>query len=252
MSKKTRHKNLAASAQKRHEERRRRQKRKQMTVGIVVGFVVVLAVGFLLFPILAESDDAASDTPSQPQGQTMPEGFPRTEPFPITLEDGGSYSATMKTSEGPIQLELFPKESPETVNNFVNLADEGYFDGMVFHRIAKSIDIIQGGDPNCTSGETPEICGNGGPGYEIPDELDNGLKLEIGSIAMANAGPDTGGSQFFIVTGPKALELPPAYTIFGKITEGLENAQAIQDAPTTPDDHPTEKISIDSVKIEGP
>src|SRR5207302_10764352 len=128
--------------------------------------------------------------------------------------------ATFVTSCGDIVVKLFPAQSPHTVNSFVFLAAHHFFDGTFFHRIANELDVIQGGDPT--------ESGSGGPGYTIPDEYSNGLKFKVGSLAMANTGqPNTGGSQFFFIDGPKGLTLPPKYTIFGQIVQGLDVAKTI-------------------------
>jgi cyclophilin family peptidyl-prolyl cis-trans isomerase len=131
----------------------------------------------------------------------------------------------MVTSCGTIEIELDPKTAPQTVNSFVFLANHGYFDGQYIHRIDTSIDVLQGGDPTGT--------GSGGPGYAIPDELQGGEQYAPGVFAMANGGPNTGGSQFFIITGDNGHNLDgnPNYTIFGHITSGLDVAQRVQKLP---------------------
>ena len=146
-------------------------------------------------------------------------------PPPMKIDTKASYRATMVTSCGTIVIELDAKRAPQTVNSFVFLAKQGYFDGQYFHRLDTSIDVIQGGDPSGT--------GSDGPGYAIPDELNGKLTYTPGTLAMANAGPNTGGSQFFIITGPEGTNLDgnPNYTIFGKIVEGLGIAQTIQGLP---------------------
>ena len=115
--------------------------------------------------------------------------------------------ATMHTNHGPIELELFEGDAPKTVENFVKLSQDGYYDGLVFHRVIKDF-MIQGGCPQGT--------GTGGPGYTFEDEI-NDHKVERGALAMANAGPNTNGSQFFLISGPSGVGLPPQYNHFGKI-----------------------------------
>jgi cyclophilin family peptidyl-prolyl cis-trans isomerase len=161
-----------------------------------------------------------------------------------------TYTATMVTSCGTIVFELDPKAAPETVNSFVFLANKGYFDGRYIHRIDTSIDVLQGGDPTGT--------GSGGPGYTIPDELGADMSYVPGTLAMANAGPNTGGSQFFIITGPNGTQLDavPNYAIFGHVTEGLDVAQQIQQLPVVDPaggiagQRPLDAIYIESVTIE--
>jgi cyclophilin family peptidyl-prolyl cis-trans isomerase len=173
-----------------------------------------------------------------------------SKPFPMTIDKSGNYSASMRTSCGTMQIQLFARQSPLTVNNFVNLSEEGWYDGLIFHRVNNDIDIIQTGDPYCVT--QPSQCGSGGPGYSFPDELKNGLSLKVGSVAMANSGPDTNGSQIFIITGPAGTTLPPNYTVFGQVTKGMDVAKKIQGVPVggSAGDTPLEQIWIDSVKID--
>jgi len=164
------------------------------------------------------------------------------------LDKNTTYTAVFETSCGTINVELDSAGAPNTVASFVFLAEKGYFDGTYFHRVVDSIDVIQGGDPAGT--------GSGGPGYTIPDELTGKEHYAPGAIAMANAGPNTGGSQFFIITGPGGSNLDnnPNYTIFGNVTEGLPVAKEINSFMPKKDGSydgpPTEAIYIDSVTIE--
>ena len=158
----------------------------------------------------------------------------------MQIDSSKAYTATLETSHGSIDADLFPAEAPATVNNFVFLAREGFFDGTTFHRIIPGF-VIQGGDPTGT--------GSGGPGYRFADELDNDLRYEEGTLAMANAGPNTNGCQFFVVDGPQGARLPKAYTIFGKVTSGMDVVHAIAGVPTGPGDRPTTPVTIDRVTI---
>ena len=144
-------------------------------------------------------------------------------PPPMRIDPAKRYAATFHTSRGDFTAELFAAQAPITVNNFVFLAREGFYDGLTFHRVVTGF-VIQGGDP--------EGDGRGGPGYTFADELpDDGYPA--GAVAMANAGPDTNGSQFFIVTG--TAELPNVYSRFGRVTEGLDVAQQILGRPVAGD-----------------
>ena len=127
-------------------------------------------------------------------------------------------NATMQTNHGTIELELFDEDAPKTVENFTKLAGEGFYDGVIFHRVIKDF-MIQGGDPTGT--------GSGGPGYTFEDEF-NDHKIVRGALAMANAGPNTNGSQFFIVTTGEASWLDGKHTVFGRITAGMEVVDAIE------------------------
>ncbi len=157
----------------------------------------------------------------------------------LTIDTGARYSAQVVTSKGSMTIALDPLGAPRTVNSFVFLAREGYFDGVGFHRIIPGF-VVQGGDPTET--------GTGGPGYRFSDELPPPGRYEIGSVAMANSGPDTNGSQFFIVSGPDGASLPPSYSLFGKVVKGLDTLAAI-DAVGTRSGSPSERVVIESVTI---
>jgi len=159
------------------------------------------------------------------------------KPPEMTIDPQRTYRAILETSAGTMNAELFAGEAPKTVNNFVFLAREGFYDGVIFHRVIRGF-MIQGGDPTGT--------GTGGPGYRFADEP-VGRKYERGTLAMANAGPNTNGSQFFIMHANYGL--PPNYTIFGKLTEGEDVLDSIADAPTGANDRPREPLRIESIKI---
>jgi peptidylprolyl isomerase len=143
---------------------------------------------------------------------------------PMTINQNKEYTATMKTNYGDIILQLYPKAAPLTVNNFVFLSREHFYDGVKFHRVVKGF-MIQGGDPTGT--------GAGGPGYEFADELPTTLDYTKGTIAMANAGPNTNGSQFFIMLADYSNRLPKNYSIFGKVTSGQDVVDKIGNVPVT-------------------
>jgi peptidyl-prolyl cis-trans isomerase B (cyclophilin B) len=148
-------------------------------------------------------------------------------------------TATIETSEGPITLELFDQDAPQTVENFRRLADEGFYDGLTFHRVIKDF-MIQGG--------CPEGTGTGGPGYTFEDEI-NPHKVVRGALAMANAGPDTNGSQFFIVTADACPWLDGKHTVFGQVTSGLDVLDKLEGVPTDSSDRPVEPIGIASIEL---
>jgi peptidyl-prolyl cis-trans isomerase B (cyclophilin B) len=140
-------------------------------------------------------------------------------PPALTIDTNKTYKISMETSKGTIEIELYPQFAPKTVNNFVFLTQEGYYDGVVFHRVISNF-VIQGGDPTGT--------GMGGPGYKFEDEFKNNpLKHERGVLSMANAGPGTNGSQFFITHSPQP-HLNGKHTVFGKVVSGLEVVDAIR------------------------
>ena len=162
------------------------------------------------------------------------------QPFAMTIDPNATYVATMCTSKGKIVMDLSAKSAPNAVNNFVNLAQKNFYNGLIFHRVIDGF-MIQGGDP--------QGSGMGGPGYEFADELSGSETYPVGTVAMANAGPNTNGSQFFIVTGPQAASLPPSYVVIGKVTEGQDVADAIQKVPTSSDDRPLTDVVIDSLTV---
>ncbi len=160
-------------------------------------------------------------------------------PPPMCIDPSHRYTATMVTSKGTMTIALDPVAAPKTVNNFVVLARYKFFEGIPFHRIIPGF-VVQGGDPTAS--------GQGSAGYRFDDELPRQGAYKIGSVAMANSGPNTNGSQFFVVTGDAGVILPPKYSLFGTVTEGMEIVKAIE-AVGTPDGPPTESVIIQSVSI---
>ena len=290
MSKRSRDRQLAKLAARRQAERTAAMRRRNLIVGSAAGVVSLLVVVVGLSVLLGDGTRSASPsvTPSTTStGSQSPSAEPGTEtgtvtptaanesgdvacgadapaqagkpkpqfagPPPMEIDRKATYTATMETSCGTIVIELDAKGAPQTVNSFVFLAGEGYFDGQYIHRLDTSIDVIQGGDPTGT--------GSGGPGYSIPDELTGSESYTPGTLAMANAGANTGGSQFFLITGPAGTNLDgnPNYTIFGKVIEGLDVAETIQALPIQDPDaaaagdlsgqRPTLAVYIESVTV---
>jgi len=163
-----------------------------------------------------------------------------SSPPEMEIDPAKRYIAEMETSMGAMTIELDPIAAPKTVNNFVFLARQGYYDGVIFHRVIQGF-VLQGGDPEGT--------GRGGPGYKFEDELPKAGRYEVGSLAMANAGPNTNGSQFFVISGPSGVRLPPQYSLFGKVVKGLDVVDAIEKVPTGAGDRPKEDVVINSVTI---
>jgi cyclophilin family peptidyl-prolyl cis-trans isomerase len=162
------------------------------------------------------------------------------------LDPNAKYTATIKTSHGDMKADLFSKDAPNTVNNFVFLARENFYDGVIFHRIIKDF-MVQTGDPTGT--------GTGSPGYRFSDELNTPQGYARGTLAMANSGPNTQGSQFFICHTDLNNRLPKNYTVFGQVTQGLETLDAIAGVPVGPSpsgerSKPTAEVKIQSVTIE--
>jgi len=178
-----------------------------------------------------------------PEAPAADGSSPKTQRFdaapPMIIDPTKTYTAEMLTNKGSLTISLDPIGAPRTVNNFVFLARWHYYDGIVFHRIIPGF-MCQSGDP--------EGSGRGGPGYRFEDELPMPGRYEIGSIAMANAGPNTNGSQFFIVSGPDGVGLPPQYSLFGKVVRGLDVVKAIESVGSR-SGAPTEPVIIESVTV---
>jgi len=159
-------------------------------------------------------------------------------PPDITIDLAKSYRATLETNHGDITIDLDATRSPQTVNNFVFLARDGFYDGVIFHRVIKGF-MIQGGDPTGT--------GTGGPGYKFRDETEGPGTYGRGTVAMANAGPNTNGSQFFICHADAGL--PHSYTIFGKVSAGMETVDSIATTETDRGDRPRTDVVISKVTV---
>jgi peptidyl-prolyl cis-trans isomerase B (cyclophilin B) len=150
-----------------------------------------------------------------------------------------STTATIETNKGTISLELFDDDAPKTVENFKKLASDGFYDGIIFHRVIPDF-MIQGGDPTGT--------GSGGPGYQFEDEF-NDHPVERGALAMANAGPNTNGSQFFIVTAEACPWLDGKHTVFGKVSSGMDVVDTISNVDTVAGDKPRDEVRIESLNV---
>ena len=149
-------------------------------------------------------------------------------------------NVTIHTNHGAVSVELFDEDAPKTVSNFLSLAQDGFYDGVIFHRVIPEF-MIQGGDPTGT--------GTGGPGYQFEDEI-NPNKVERGALAMANSGPDTNGSQFFVVTADACPWLDGKHTVFGRVTSGMEVVDSISELPRDGRDRPVDDAVIERVSVE--
>ena len=205
-----------------------------------------LILSMLLFIFCGE--DASEETTVKATIETTEEiemTYDKTYSAPpaMNINENGNYSAVIETSLGSIEIELFTDIAPITVNNFVNLSKDGYYDNVIFHRVIKGF-MIQGGDPSGTGhGEMGKY-----PGYEFQDELNNPMQYEKGIVAMANRGPNTNGSQFFIMHVD--YPLPYDYTIFGKVSNGIDVVDAIANVQTGDMDKPVDDVVINSVDIK--
>jgi cyclophilin family peptidyl-prolyl cis-trans isomerase len=282
MPSKSHDRHLAKNAERRRQERTRAKRSKQAALGVggVIAAVLLILLGIGILSRNSKQQATGSPTPSvstpgsssgpTQTGTVVPQGNPAAKvacgadvpavaskpkpqfdraPTPDeVLKKDTTYTAVLETSCGTISIVLDDKAAPQTVANFVFLAEQGYFDGQYVTRVVDSIDVVQAGAPGGTGG--------GGPGYTIPDELTGKEHYAPGTIAMANAGANTGGSQFFLITGPEGANLDgnPNYSIFGQVTEGLDVAKQINDLMPTHDGSydgpPTEAVYLEKVTIE--
>jgi cyclophilin family peptidyl-prolyl cis-trans isomerase len=212
----------------------------------------VLAICALVFLAACSQGGADSASPSASSSACsakppsyVPAKYLRSKPFPMSIDTSASYQVRMATSCGVLTFDLLPGKSPNAVNNFVNLANNHWFNGMYFFRISKNPSFIQAGDPTET--------GTGGPGYSVPSDLPNGLKPQLGSVAMVPGTNGKPGSQFLIVTGPDSLDsLPKGLTIFGKLTDDPENLTVAHKIGSVPvnGDKPLKKVWILGVRVD--
>ena len=198
--------------------------------GIVVA-VVVAVVGVLIYVFNSGGSKSSASAPQcpNPNGSSARMTSFKAPP-PMCISTSKTYTATVETDVGTFDIALDPKEAPKTVNNFVFLARYHFYDGLTFHRVIPGF-VVQGGDPKGN--------GSGGPGYKFADELPKAGSYKVGSLAMANSGPNSNGSQFFIITGSQGTQLPPSYSLFGMVSSGMNVVQTIEaggsqsGAPTT-------------------
>mgnify|MGYP005665488179 CR=1 FL=1 len=171
----------------------------------------------------------------------QPSGFADIDPIYEKV------NVTLKTSMGDIDIVLDGEKAPYTVGNFVRLAQDNFYDGTSFHRVIPDF-MVQGGHPLSKDASAREMHGRGGPGYTFRDEI-NDLKVVYGAVAMANAGPDTNGSQFFIVTAERASWLDGKHTVFGVVENGMEVVEAISEVETDANDNPVEAVVVEDVLV---
>ncbi len=260
----TRERQLRKLHERRQAQRRRKQRQRILTLAISGVLVVGLIVGlFLALANNKKPSAAATGTPPTPTasasaaatvacgGSTPPAASEQkktyAKPPTMTVDAKKTYKATVETSCGAFVIQLDPKQSPNAVNSFVFLADHQFFDGLIFHRIAKDF-VIQGGDPTGT--------GSGGPGYKTVDTPPQSATYPEGTVAMAKAGSEaagTAGSQFFVVTGSGGGNLTPDYAIIGKLVSGLDVAKKIEALPIVggaPDGKPVQTVYIVKVTVK--
>jgi cyclophilin family peptidyl-prolyl cis-trans isomerase len=262
---------LTRLEQQQIEQRRAQRRRQARSLGLLLGAIIIAAIAISVLSGDGDTDVSSQDTTTTsaaadestttvtaggdaadpaigttecPPAEGAAERITTFESGPLAcIDPAKSYTAVVETSQGDFTIELFADRAPKAVNNFVFLARNHFYEGVLFHRIIPGF-VVQGGDAN---GDPP---GTGDPGYSFGDELpaDGPPFYEIGSLAMANSGPDTNGSQFFVVTGDNGASLPASYTLFGKVTEGMDVVAAIE-ATGSEEGTPTEETTITSVTI---
>ena len=208
---------------------------------IISFFILIIAFGMYFFIRLGRD--------SSPAGNAMPEvGNIQEEVNIINNDTKNTMQATLNTNKGDITIEFFREQNPNTVDNFIRLAQEGFYDGVKFHRVIKGF-MIQGGDPLTKDDSKMDLWGTGGPGYKFADEIGANNRNDIGTISMANAGPDTTGSHFFINVAANNF-LDTKHTVFGKIISGMEVVKAIENTPTGSNDRPVSPVVINSITLK--
>jgi len=215
------------------------------TVSILLA-VAVVAVGFGSWHYWYTT--GASSQPGSLLETATPAGQPQAEVEASQKTMADTIQVTLKTNHGDVTIELFPKDAPATVENLIKLSRDGFYNGTRFHRVIKGF-MIQGGDPNSKDDDWSND-GTGGPGYTFKDEI-NSHKIVRGTLAMANAGPATNGSQFFIVTAEATPWLDGKHTAFGRVTAGMDVVEKIENVRTdkAKGDHPIENVTINAVEI---
>ena len=206
---------------------------------LIIAVIIVLGAWLVL-------RDAPTELPvaENPGEENLPVNSPNEE----KNEEKTMTKATLHTTKGDITIEFFAKQAPNTVANFIKLAGEGFYNGVKFHRVIKGF-MIQSGDPLSKDDTQVGLWGTGDPGYKFADELGPNNKNDIGTISMANSGPNTNGSQFFINTAANNF-LDGKHTVFGKVTVGMEVVTAIENTPTGVADRPTTPVVINSIEIK--
>ena len=218
---------------------------------IILVFIIVL-VGVWMFIRLDANippKEAVEDKLEIPFPDKSAEGVNKTDNKTINnLDNKKVMQATLNTNKGDIVIEFFGDKTPNTVANFTKLTKEGFYNGVKFHLIIKGF-MIQGGDPLTKDDTKISLWGAGGPGYKFADEIGKDNKNDIGTIAMANAGPNTNGSQFFINVAPNNF-LDDKHTVFGKVISGMEVVKAIETTPTGAGDRPVSPVIINSITLK--
>lgn len=222
---------------------------RKVTYSVIAGLVVLLGgLAYFLQPLSGRPTDVNEEGVQSTTTQQLTTSVPKNgTPILSTMEDKKYTSATITTNKGVIEI-TFGDKTPATIKNFSTLASTNFYNGVRFHRIIKGF-MIQTGDPLSKDKANEASWGTGGPGYKFADELAGNEQYPQGTVAMANSGPNTNGSQFFIVTANPGAPLPPSYTVFGKVTKGMETALAIENVKTGVADRPVEDVIVEKIQV---
>ena len=212
---------------------------------IILLAVCVLLIGFGGYWVLSNNKSEVARPGAVPG---IPESAGQAEVANTPTTNNKIMSAMLHTNKGDITIEFTPVTAPKTVANFIKLAGEGFYDGTKFHRVIKGF-MNQGGDPLSKDDSQTVAWGTGGPGYAFADEISASNKNDVGTVAMANSGPNTNGSQFFINAGANNF-LDAKHTVFGKVTVGLDVVMAINSVPTDSSDRPLSPVVIESITLK--
>lgn len=213
---------------------------------IIISLSIVVLFALALWFFLSEKKEEVPNGDLYGVASTGQESV-KTDDI-IKLDEDKKMNVTLHTNKGNIILELYEAQTPNTVANFTKLAKEGFYNGVKFHRVIKGF-MIQGGDPLTKDDSKMDFWGTGGPGYKFADELGPNNKNDVGTISMANSGPNTNGSQFFINVAANNF-LDDKHTVFGKVVGGMDVVTAIENVPTNASDRPTEPVIINSISLD--
>lgn len=221
----------------------------KVTYSVIAVLIIFLGgLAYILQPMgaVAPSPQSNNEETTIKKVTTIKEGS--TTGTTTRMEEKIATTAVITTNKGVIEF-TFGNATPKTVANFTKLAGSHFYDGVRFHRVIKDF-MIQTGDPLSKDKANEQVWGTGGPGYKFEDELTGKEQYPLGTVAMANSGPNTNGSQFFIVTANPGVGLPPSYTVFGKVTKGIEIALLIQNVKTGQADRPLEDVIIEKIEVK--
>ena len=222
-------------------------------IGAALGVVVVVGGMVVAYKFLSGEQRSPTMTASgtytaSTTAPTTPTITQMSEPITNTAVTKKIMTATLHTNKGTITLEFYPQNAPKTVENFIKLAQTGFYDGTKFHRVIRGF-MNQGGDPLTKDDSQKARWGTGGPGYKFNDEISSNNSNAAGAVAMANSGPNTQGSQFFI-NAVDNRNLDQGYTVFGKVTSGMDVVSAINNTPTDSADRPLEPVVLEKVTLD--